>query len=109
MKEVNTMEERLYEVISKAIQEEGCVEAKRLTEVLIKNGIIAPPCKVRDTVYYLGGMNGKTVKTAKVESICFSDCGFGFELDANGYYFDMPANKVYFTEKSATEAAEKFH
>ena len=45
-----------------------------------------------------------SVRTAKVESIYFSDCGFGFELDANGCYFDMPANKVYFTETSAKEA-----
>ena len=107
------MEERLHDIICGVIQESDCVghcnhppchKVKQLTEALIRNGVIMPPCKVGDIVYYLGGISGKIVKAAKVESIYFSDCGFGFELDANGCYFDMPANKVYFTETSAKEA-----
>ena len=33
----------------------GTVEAEALADYLLENGVIVPPCKVGDTVYYLEG------------------------------------------------------
>ena len=49
--------------------------AETLADHLLANGVIVPPCKVGDTVYYLGGIHKSLVKSATVEEIIASSNG----------------------------------
>lgn len=51
------MRDRLIELFEKALDEYGknnfpCFVSNYLTDYLLANGVIVPPCKVGDTVYY---------------------------------------------------------
>ena len=49
------MKDRLIELIQQSVK--GCARnwAEIIAEYLLANGVIVPPCKVGDTVYYLEG------------------------------------------------------
>lgn len=49
------MRDRLIELIQNSVN--GCARhwAEIIADHLLKNGVIVPPCKVGDTVYYLEG------------------------------------------------------
>lgn len=53
----------------------GADTPDKIAERLIEDGVIAPPCKVGDTVYYLGGIYGRLVKRAIVKDIIVSAGG----------------------------------
>lgn len=48
------MRDRLIELIDEAINDEE-TSYSNIADYLIENGVIVPPCKVGDTVYYLEG------------------------------------------------------
>ena len=60
------MRDRLIELIQNAVG--GCAEywAKTIADHLIANGVIVPPCKVGDTLYYLDRYS-KSVETDTVK------------------------------------------
>ena len=49
------MKDRLIELIQQSVK--GCARnwAEIIADYLLENGVIVPPCKVGDTVYYLEG------------------------------------------------------
>ena len=49
------MKDRLIELIQQSVK--GCARnwADIIADYLLENGVIVPPCKVGDTVYYLEG------------------------------------------------------
>lgn len=49
------MRDKLIELIQQSVN--GCARnwAEVISDYLLENGVIAPPCKVGDTVYYLEG------------------------------------------------------
>lgn len=48
------MRDRLIEILSKPIHpKEGVNLAEVIADYLLDNGVIVPPCKVGDTVYYI--------------------------------------------------------
>lgn len=108
------MKETLHNIICEAIQEGECAwycnyppcnKVQQLAEALIKNGVIVPPCKIGDAVYYIGGIHNTLVKAAKVNEICFNGDAFSLGLiSENNIYFDMQADEVFFTKNSAEEA-----
>lgn len=81
-----TDRDRLIELISQ-IQYMGGLES-RLAEHLLANGIIVPPCKVGDTVYTVGDIDGHQIKECKVRFFHFESAE-GLDVDV---YFDCDDN-----------------
>ena len=66
------MRERLIELMMQIINnQEGMVSATEMADHLLANGVIVPPCKVGDTVYFVGLFTGQTVGQT-VEAIFYS-------------------------------------
>ena len=85
-----------------------------IADHLLANGVIVPPCKVGDTVYYIEGAyyNSKwqTVRPIKVTEISWkcdrSGRDLGFALIANGtrYKFSSIGKTVFLTKEEAEKA-----
>jgi hypothetical protein len=113
------MRDRLIELIKDA--EKAFPKDKPVLDIeefvaahLIANGVIVPPCKVGDTVYYIEGAyyNSKrqTVRPIKVTEISWkcdrSGRDLGFALIANGtrYKFSSIGKTVFLTKEEAEAA-----
>ena len=102
----NEMRNRLIELLQKEFYDEYDFAA--IADHLIANGVIVPPCKVGDTVYYHGGIHKSLIKSAVVEEIIINSCGVGDLLvtSENGVTFENAIGIFYFTREEA-EAALK--
>lgn len=71
-----------------------------LTDNLIANGAILPPCKVNDKVYYI---SVGEVYTATVEEIYYNGEYFAFNVrgELSKMQFDLQGSDVYFTPEAA--------
>ena len=108
------MRDRLKYLIKDAAYNKGCVSWDELADHLLANGVIVPPCKVGDTVYYIEGAyyNSKrqTVRPIKVTEISWkcdrSGRDLGFALIANGtrYKFSSIGKTVFLTKEEAEKA-----
>ena len=101
-----TERERLTERIRSAMCW-GWTEPSEIAERLIENGdVIVPPCKVGDTVYYLGGIRNSLVKSAVVEEIIANSNGVSDLLvnSENGVTFENSIDTFYFTREEAEAA-----
>ena len=111
------MKDTLKELVCEAIQEDDCIahcnyphchKVNSVVDNLIKHNVILAPCAVGDTVYYISGIHGRLVKPAKVDEIVYNGTEFTLGLiSENNVYFDMPADRVYYTKESAEEAIKK--
>ena len=54
-----TQKERLVELIKQYMVGFSTTNCEKLAEYLIHNGVIVPPCKVGDTVYFVAGYETK--------------------------------------------------
>lgn len=81
------MRERLIEIIEQSGMLEGKIRSGIVADHLIANGAVLPPCKVRDTVYYL---DGKTIVKAVVHCISF---GGRHGVNAKGFIHMHDSNK----------------
>lgn len=106
------MRDRLIELICENIQDECiahcnhpyCYKCKNLADYLLANGVIVPPCKVGDKVYYIYWFNGKKIGEARVVEICCGECGFAYHLNSDYTYFDLQEKEVYLTKEEAEQA-----
>jgi len=58
------MRERLIELVKASLMkhiDKSCMLAENITDDLIANGVIVPPCNVGDTVYIVDGTTDKVV------------------------------------------------
>ena len=98
-----TQRERLIKLLD---QNCGYVEEQRaelLADYLLANGVIVPPCKVGDTVYWYN-MGGKIVE-AKAKAIYFivrHPEGFEYKVS-----FDDFGKTVFLTREEAEKALQK--
>jgi hypothetical protein len=82
-----------------------------VAEYLTANGVIVPPCKVGDTVYYIEGAyynsNRKTVRPIKVTEISWKcdrsgrDLGFALIAHSTRYKFSSIGKTVFLTREEA--------
>lgn len=98
--------ERLIELLD---QNFGYVEeqkAETLADHLLENGVIVPPVKVGDKVYYIGGTYHHLIKCARVEAFEVSQTGVSelYVCSENGVYFQTEAGKFYSTKEQAEKA-----
>lgn len=75
-----------------------------LADYLLANGVIVPPCKVGDTVYFIGGIHGTLIKQAKVEEIYHGEAGFAYRVCHDYTYFTLQQEETYFTKAEAEKA-----
>ena len=82
-----------------------------IADYLIENGVIVLPCKVGDTVYYLGGIHKSLVKSATVEEIIAGSNGVSDLLvnSENGVTFENSVDVFYFTREEAEQALKGEH
>ena len=84
----------------------GTAEAEPLADYLLSNGVIVPPCKVGDMVYYLAKSlhtHIEKVKSGKVLRIAITENGI--DLFVDNWTSKLPYGKRSFLTKE--EAEEK--
>lgn len=115
------MRDRLIELIDRA--DEECKHTKNcescsgygkgaqcmnhhIADHLLANGVIVPPCKVGDTVYYIGGIHNSLVKSAIVEEIIMNSNGVSdlLVISENNVVFENSIKIFYFTKEEAERA-----
>lgn len=95
---------RLIELIKEAVEIHGLPTSARLADHLLKNGVIAPPVKIDDVVYYIGN---NEVKQAMVEEIRIDEFGqlvIVREISTTirrAYKFDRFGKIIFLTRKEA--------
>ena len=72
-----------------------------IVEQLIDNGVVVPPCKVGQTVYFIGGIHNRLIYDVKVEEIYVGDSGYAFNVSRGYSYFTLLQREVYFTREEA--------
>jgi hypothetical protein len=92
----------------------GEFEINGIADHLLTNGVIVPPCKVGDTVYYIEGAyyNSKrqTVRPIKVTEISWKcdrsgrDLGFALIANSTRYKFSSIGKTVFLTKELAEKA-----
>lgn len=99
------MRERLRSIIDSLVDNEQ-YEIEDIVDYLLANGVIVPPCKVGEKVYYHGGIHKSLVKSAVVEEIIINSCGVGDLLvtSENGVTFENSIDIFYFTKEEAEQA-----
>jgi hypothetical protein len=104
------MRERLIELLNecRGIEGVGMELMRKKADYLLANGVIVPPCKVGDTVYYISGFNGcEKICGKEVKSIWFDNEGLVFTV--RGMYMDfcVPENELYITREEAEKELER--
>ena len=80
----------------------------KIADFLLANGVIVPPCKVGDTVYYFTGIHGRRiVGEATVEEIYFSESDFSFLVSTKYTSFVLQQHEVRFTREEAEKALKE--
>ena len=83
-------------------------KVKELADYLIANGVILPPCKVGDAVYYITGIHNLLVGSARVEEIYYNGDGFAYRACTNNdVRFDVQEEETYYTREEAEKALER--
>lgn len=105
------MRERLVELINKARDKypniplvNGCKQdfAEFIADYLIENGVVVPPCKVGQTMWFI--RNNKIIET-KVEKIILKYGGLYIKLSCNSMY-ETTCNSIGKTVFLSREDAE---
>ena len=97
--------DRLIELIQDAVN--GCARhwAEIIADHLLANGVIVPPCKVGDRVYYIAF--GKVYKS-KCHAITQHKHALQIHLyDYDGDNAKYPAKKVFLTKEEAERALKE--
>ena len=92
------------DIVDKSKQIFMDIIAEDLADYLIDNGVIVPPCKVGDAVYYISGIHGKIVKEARVEEIYYNGESFAYRVNSDYLNFDLMPNEVCFSREEAEKA-----
>ena len=92
--------------MSGGTQFNGTVEY--LADYLIEHGIIVPPCKVGDTVYYITGIGHNLVKPAKVKEIIIDENGIkDLYMQGDGHNFENSFDIFFLTREEAEKALKE--
>ena len=78
-----------------------------IADFLLANGVVVPPCKLGDTVYYITGIHNTLVKSAKVEEIYCGESGFAFHLCLKYTYFTLQQEDVFLSREEAEREIER--
>ena len=82
-------------------------KAESIADDLLDKGVVVPPCKVGDTVWYITGIHNTLVKGAKVEEIYYGEAEFAFRLCHDYTYFTLKEVDVFPTKEEAEKALKR--
>ena len=105
------MREKLIELIRNCISCEECRDAD-IADHLLANGVIVPPCKVGDTVYYIDtcrtaeDFGKKYINWGEVTGILVDAKTVSIKPNRMGYSFPTTWDRAFLTREEA-EAALK--
>ena len=94
------------------VKGENCID-NIIADHLIANGVIVPPCKVGDTVYYISsihiGIHRSLIKSATVVEIIANSTGDSnlFVKSENGLSFEDSFDTFFFTREEAEQALKE--
>lgn len=82
--------------------------AMDITDAMIENGVIVPPCKVGDIVWYITGIHRTIIKSAIVEELIINCNGVSdlFVTSDTGA-FENSADIFYLTKEEAEKALKE--
>ena len=97
------MRDKLIELMERAIN--GSCQVEDVTDYLLENSVIVPPCKVGQTVYVIwfsDDTNGYKMAAHKVMDISTKYIW----LDENDFYYPLTAigEEIFFTKEEAEMA-----
>ena len=121
---MNLMRDRLVYLMGEALNKcktrticHGCKEYGNgvncidyiIADHLIENGVIVPPCKVGNTVYYIGGIHRRLIKSATVVEIILNSDGVRdlFVNSEDGVSFENSLDTFFFTKEEAEQALKE--
>ena len=81
---------------------ESCID-NLIADHLLENRMIVLPCKVGDTVYYIGGIHRRLIKSATVVEIILNSDGVRdlFVNSEDGVSFENSLDTFFFTREEA--------
>ena len=102
------MREKLIELIQESVR---CVRywAEVIADYLLANGVIIPPCKVGDTVYFTKAHFGflPTPKAEKIRKIELYDIDVIFRTESRVFNDKAIGSTVFLTKEEAEKALER--
>lgn len=99
-----TERERLIELIEHEIDVKNAgINTEWLADYLLENGMIVPPCKVGDNVYWI---DNEKIKSCEVFEISIHSDGI---LIHTGIQFCLKPDAVYYTKEEAEKALHKIN
>ena len=107
-----TDRDRLIELYNNFIYWRGSWDAEELADYLLSNGVIVPPCKVGDKVYWINYVT-KAIETDIVFAIHQYENGLSITTDTIGrkttctYGLNRFLEIMYFTKKEAKKALKE--
>lgn len=118
---MNLMRDRLFDLIGEAVYKcktrticHGCKEYGKgencidyiIADHILENNMIVLPCKVGDTVYYLGSIHRRLIKSATVVEIIVNSTGVSdlFVKGEDGVSFENSLDTFFLTKEEAEKA-----
>lgn len=118
---MNLMRDRLVDLIGEAVNKcktrticHGCEEYGKgencidyiIADHFLENNMIVLPCKVGDTVYYIGGIHRRLIKSATVVEIILNSDGVRdlFVNSDDGVSFENSFDTFFLTKEEAEQA-----
>lgn len=101
--------EKIKESLNKHIGK-SCLLSENIADDLLANGVIVPPCKVRDKVYFVfeGDVLSDEITLIEVteSAMYLSTCSERYMLIDGYLYSEMLDEKAYFTKEEAEKALQ---
>ena len=97
--------ERLVELIIASVN--GCARnwAEHITDYLLANGVIVPPCKVGDKIYIVAEVSGKIIECSVIGAwMCEGNCTV---ITDCGTIYNLSYGETVFLTKEEAEKALK--
>jgi len=106
------MKDRLEAIIDKAIAEAddnfGMPNSTQMTEIMLGEGVLAPPVKIGQKIWYITGIHGWIVAEGEIVEIYWNGDAFAIRVcGENGTYFDMQDGEYYVSKEEAEKHKAK--
>ena len=102
------MRERLIELIADAVGGCSTYWAGLIADHLLANGVIVPPCKVGDVVYFITSTEeGLEVEEAQIEEINYDGDLLSYLASSKYCSFDISLKEIFLTKEEAEQALRK--
>lgn len=107
-KEGERMRDRLIDLLTNSGVTADTETFEEIADYLIKNGVIVPPCKVGDMVWYITGIHRNIIKSAIVNELIVNCNGVSdLFVSSDTADFENSVDIFYFTKEEAEKALKE--